>query len=147
MVAGVLTREILSNGVRVGFTVEDLAVSGEVGVLAHRESSSPVRVGRYGVDVGAFVRVGLSALRSALVGVADLVVIDEIARMAMACPGFIDAVTEVFSGATPVVATIQERSDAFTDALKARSDVETVEVTETTRDDLPGKLLSRLSCR
>jgi nucleoside-triphosphatase len=118
-------------------------------VLAHKDSDSPVRVGRYGVDVAAFERVGLAALGLAALGRAaeqhGVVVIDEIARMELASPAFADAVRQIMDGGSPVVATVQEHHHPFTDALKRRPDVELFHLTADNRDAAPGQLLTRLT--
>lgn len=125
------------DGRRTGFVVRDLA--GESAVLADQDLVSAVRVGRFGVDVAAFERVGLPALRRA-VGSGGVVVIDEIARMELACPGFVGLVVEAMDSSSPVVATVHARPDPFTDALKARPDVQVIGVDAATRDSLPGQL-------
>jgi nucleoside-triphosphatase len=129
-------------GRRTGFVVQDLA--GSSAVLAHWELESGVRVGRFGVDVGAFERVGLPALRRAL-DTGGVVVIDEIARMELACPGFSDLVVEAMESPSSVVATVHARPDPFTDAVKGRPDVQVVEVGPGTRDGLPQRLLGLLT--
>ena len=53
---GFLTREIRSEGRRTGFEIETFA--GERGVLAHVDFPGPPRVGRYGVDLEEFERLG-----------------------------------------------------------------------------------------
>jgi nucleoside-triphosphatase len=77
-VGGFVTYERRREGRRVGFAVQD--INGAEAVIAHESFEGDVRVGRYGVDVAAFERVGLPALRRALDS-EQVIVIDEIARM------------------------------------------------------------------
>jgi NTPase len=61
-VGGFITGELRTGGRREGFLVE--AASGAREVLAHVGLPGPPRVGRYGVDLAAFERVALPALRT-----------------------------------------------------------------------------------
>jgi hypothetical protein len=63
-VAGFVTREVREGGRRVGFEVA--ALDGPAARIAQVGWSSPVRVGRYHVDVAAFEGVALPAVRQAL---------------------------------------------------------------------------------
>jgi nucleoside-triphosphatase len=122
----------------VGFAVE--AIGGERAVLAHVELPGPPRVGRYGVDLGAFERVALPALA----GAEQIVVIDELGKMELASAAFCEAVTELFDADVDIVATVHVFRNPFTDALKRRSDVEVVGVWRGNRDELPNELAARL---
>jgi nucleoside-triphosphatase len=64
-------------GAREGLVVE--AVSGAQAVLAHVDVPGPPRAGRYGVDLAAFERVALPALRLPRTG--GVVVVDELGKM------------------------------------------------------------------
>jgi len=57
---GFYTEEIREFGVRVGFRLR--TTDGAEGVLAHVDSQSPHRVGKYGVEVGAFEDIAIPAL-------------------------------------------------------------------------------------
>jgi nucleoside-triphosphatase len=140
-VAGFTTEEIREGGRRVGFRVE--AVSGERAVLARAGLGSPVRVGRYGVDLEAFERVALPALRAAAPG--GVAVIDEIGRMELASSAFREALLRLLGGPARVVATVHVHRHPFTDALKARPDVEVLRVTEATRGDLAERIVRRIA--
>jgi nucleoside-triphosphatase len=136
-----VTAELRESGRRIGFTVETFA--GERATLGHVRFSGPPRVGRYGIDLEAFERLALPALLGA--EDAEVVVIDELGKMELASDAFRDAVSTVFEGAVPIVATIHVARDPFTDALKADAAVETVRVTQRNRDTLPGQLAVRLT--
>ena len=58
---------------------------------------------------------------------------------------FVRGVRRVLDADVPLVAAIHYRStEGFIGEVKTRDDVETFEVTEATRDRLPGELVERL---
>jgi nucleoside-triphosphatase len=138
--AGFVTEELRERGRRVGFTVESL--DGGRATLASVRLPGPPRVGRYGVDLPAFESIALPALRSPPPRAA--VVIDELGKMELASKAFREAVEGVLERPGPLVATVQLARHPFTDALKARPDVETVRVTAANRDQLPERIAARL---
>jgi nucleoside-triphosphatase len=139
-VTGFTTEEIRERGRRVGFAVE--TVAGERATLAHVDFLGPPRVGKYGVDLDALERLAIPALRG-LPGA--LVVIDELGKMELASPAFRTAVERVFAAPDGVVATVHVFEHPLTDALKARPDVERLQVTAANRDDLARVLLRKLT--
>ena len=139
-VGGFVTEELRERGRRVGFAVE--AFDGERATLAHVSLPGPPRVSRYGVDLEAFERVALPAVEAA--ARSDVVVVDELGKMELASGRFREAVSELFDGSVPVVATVHAFAHPFTDALKRREDVERHRVTRATRDGLPAELAARL---
>jgi nucleoside-triphosphatase len=138
-----VTEELRESGRRIGFTVETFA--GERATLAHVRFSGPPRVGRYGVDLEAFERLALPALLGAQD--AAVVVIDELGKMELASDAFRDAISTVFEGRVPTLATIHVARHPFTDALKGERTVETVRVNQRNRDALPEQLTARLTGR
>lgn len=135
--------EVRSEGRRAGFRA--VTLNGQEAVLAHVEIHSPHRVGRYRVDVAAFERVVLPHL--AVTPSMDLVVIDEIGKMECLSRPFRAVVVRALDADTPVLATIAWRGDRFVEGLKARKDVEVVEVTRANRDRIAGELVVRLKER
>jgi nucleoside-triphosphatase len=129
-VAGFTTAELRTGWRREGFAVE--AVSGARGILAHVDLPGPPRVGRYGVDLAAFERVALPALRAPRTG--GVVVVDELGKMELASAAFCEAIAELLGRDVAVVATVHLGHHRFTDALKRRPDVQVIRVTEGTRD-------------
>lgn len=123
---GFLTREIRERGRREGFEI--VTLDGRRGILAHADVASDVRVGRYGVDVGALDRLGVAAVREALDS-GRIVVIDEIGKMELASAAFRDIVIEALDSPLPVLATIHAHPNPFTDAIKRRRDVRLFELT------------------
>jgi nucleoside-triphosphatase len=133
-VSGFVTEEIRESGRRLGFSIERFG--GERGVLAHVDLPGPPRVGRYGVDLAALERLAIPALEE----VGDVAIVDELGKMELASDAFRDAFAALLDRPMPVVATVQSASHPFTDALKRRSDVETMRVTTANRDALPEAL-------
>jgi nucleoside-triphosphatase len=138
-VSGFTTEEIREDRRRVGFAVE--TVGGERETLAHVDLPGPPRVGKYGVDLDSLERLAIPALRAAP---GALVVIDELGKMELASSAFRHAVEHVFASPTAVVATVHVFRHPLTDALKARSDVERLQVTAANRDDLARVLVRKL---
>jgi nucleoside-triphosphatase len=139
-VGGFCTAELRTGGRREGFAVE--AVSGARGILAHIDLPGPPRVGRYGMDLAAFERVALPALRAP--GAGGVVVVDELGKMELASAAFRAAVADLLGRDVAVVATVQTSHHRFTDALKRRPDIRVVRVAPDNRDALPEQLMTCL---
>jgi nucleoside-triphosphatase len=73
-------------------------------------------------------------------GAVDVFLIDEIGKMECNCPQFISTMKRLLGGPTPVVATIALRAGGFIAEIKARSDVQVLEVTNRNRDALPAQI-------
>lgn len=138
---GFITHEIRERGARVGFAIADLR--GERGILAHVDRRGGYRVGRYGVNREDLERIGVPAIREAVLH-ARLVVMDEIGRMELCSEAFQEAVREALGSPVPILGTIQDRRNAFLDAVRARADVEVVRVDEGNRDRLVRELRERV---
>jgi nucleoside-triphosphatase len=137
-VTGFTTEEIREAGKRVGFAIE--TVEGELGTLAHVEFAGPPRVGKYGVDLDALERLAIPVMRA----VQALVLIDELGKMELASRPFREAVERLFASTANVVATVHAFRHPLTDELKARPDVDRLQVTATNRDDLARLLVRKL---
>jgi nucleoside-triphosphatase len=138
---GFYTHEIRDGGRRVGFAITDL--SGASGILAHVDHPGGYRVGKYGVNRDDLERIGVPAIRDAVAG-ARLVVMDEVGRMELCSESFQDAVLAALGSPVPVLGTIQDRTNAFLDAVRARDDVEIVRVDESNRDRLVEHVVERV---
>ncbi|MDQ7820779.1 MAG: NTPase [Armatimonadota bacterium] len=130
-VGGFYTEEIREGGRRQGFAI--VTTDGRRAVMAHVRLRSPHTVGRYGVSVEAIDAVAVPALRDAL-QTADVVVVDEIARMELCSPRFAAAVRAVLDSPRPVLGVVQAARLPFLDEVRRRPDVRLVEVTPATRD-------------
>jgi len=110
IVGGMITKEVRRNGRRIGFKIIALD-TGEEGTLASLRGTSHlpgVPFGKYVVHVDELERVGVSAIRRALVE-ADLVVIDEIGPMEYKSNGFVKAVGEVLKSDKPLLAVVHRK--------------------------------------
>jgi nucleoside-triphosphatase len=138
---GFYTDELREHGQRVGF--EAVGLSGQRTILAHIRSRSKLRVGRYGVDpqdLRPLVEAELGAPAEAVAAF----VIDEIGKMELLCPAFVEAVPRLLDGPVPVVATVALKGQGLIASVKARSDIDLLQVTDANRDSLPEELEQRL---
>ncbi len=137
-VAGFYTEELRPGAQRQGFRA--VTFSDQTATLAHVSFKSRSRVGRYAVDVAAFENLVLPELARQC----DILLIDEIGKMECFSAFFVTAVQELLDGATLVVATVATKGSGFIAEVKARTDIEIIEVTRSNRDQLPASLAKRL---
>jgi nucleoside-triphosphatase len=130
---GFYTEEIRGPGGRKGFLL--VTLDGQEAIMAHKDlrGSGRPRVGRYGIDVEAIERVGVTALRRAMQS-KQLIVIDEIGKMELFCGPFKDAVLQAVGGPFTVIATAMAKPNPWVDSLKTMPQVETWEVTVENRE-------------
>ncbi len=140
---GFFTGEIRERGRRVGFRVKD-ALTGDEGILAHVGCKGPARVGKYGVDVSSFERIGVAAMERSM-DRDGCVVIDEIGKMELFSNKFRAVVEEIMDSRDSVLATIPVYRNPFLNTLRQRSDVKLIEVTVSNRDALPDRLIEMLT--
>ncbi|HEU5247974.1 MAG TPA: NTPase [Candidatus Udaeobacter sp.] len=130
---GFYTEEIRERGRRLGFKL--VTLDGNEAVFAHVNFKTSERLGKYGLDLSALEATGVQSIHAAM-HARRLVVIDEIGPMEIRSATFRDAVNEAFDNDVPILATIVARSLPFTDAIKKRSDVSTLEVHSSNRQEL-----------
>lgn len=130
---GFFTEEIRSAGVRQGFRV--VALDGKSATLSHVDIKGPHQVGKYGVDVEALDRVGVAAVREAVLG-CELVVIDEIGKMELHSSSFREGVEGAITSGRRVLGTIMLASHPWADRVKRSPGVATVTVTRSNRDSI-----------
>ena len=141
-ITGFYTQEMRSAGRRVGFDL--LTLDGQQRILAHVDIRGRHRVGKYGVDIAVLDELAVPALYQGI-DENGLIVIDEIGPMEILSNYFRQAVLEVFESPVRVLGTIVRRSIPFTDVLKARSDVELINVQPGNREGLVEDLIARFS--
>ena len=125
---------------KTGFTVRDLA-TGESAVFAGNDIESKIVVGKMGVDIAKLEEVGVAAIRKAIEG-CDLIIIDEVGKMEVECPAFIDAVREALDADKPMIITLHKKSrNPLLQDIRRRDDVRILEVTPTNRNILPYKIV------
>ncbi|MEM2539618.1 MAG: NTPase, partial [Candidatus Bathyarchaeia archaeon] len=135
-VGGMVSREILEGGVRVGFKVVDLESNVE-GILAHVNQKSGPQIGKYRVCLEDLERVGVGAISRAC-KLADLIVVDEVGPMELYSEAFKKAVLSALESGKILLGTIHYRvKTSFTNMIRGRSDVELITVTYSNRDELP----------
>ncbi len=135
-IAGFYTEEIRVNNVRQGFAL--VPFQGKRFVMAHVDSDSDYRVGKYGVDLEAVdtaAEMTLSAARHP-----ELFIIDEIGKMECFSEVFVERVSSLLASEKLVVATIARKGAGFISEVKNRAGVDLWEVTKKNRNDLPGQV-------
>lgn len=140
-VGGFFTEEVRERGERIGF--QAVTLWRERAWLARKGSPSPVRVGKYGVEVTTITTVLVPALERALKR-ADLIVVDEIAKMELSHPTFAEIVWQCLDASKPVLGVIQKSPLPFLQRVRTRGDVWLWEVTLENRDQLPAQIVQVL---
>lgn len=117
---GFYTSEICDNdGKRYGFKI--VSLDGSESVMASVEILGKYRIGKYGVDVDAIDRVGVEAIKKALLD-KDLIVIDEIGRMELYSRRFQDIIIKALDSPKIVLGTISAKDTTHTKKIKERED-------------------------
>lgn len=124
--SGFFTEEIRERGVRVGFSIQTL--DGFRGILAHKDSSSPIKVGRYGVNLADIEE----SCRHIGKGEA---IIDEIGKMELHSATFRKLILEKLEEKT-LFATIMDAPHPFCDMVKSRRNVALYRLTPQTREEI-----------
>ena len=130
---GFYTSEIRSKGSRLGFELQGL--DGKSLILAHVDTDSPHRVGKYRVDADGFE--GFLQTFDLLSTDAELIVIDEIGKMELCSNRFRFLVREVLNSDKQLLASIALKGEGFIQEIKQRSDVRLFQVTQSNRERLP----------
>lgn len=130
---GFYTEEIRVRETRVGFRL--VTVDGQTGVFAHVKSKSPLRIGRYGINLDCLESSGVAAIKQAL-DTNKLVVIDEIGPMELYSEQFKRTLMDVFKNSSPCLATIALRPHPWLDMLKQQEGVVLYTLTSDNRDTM-----------
>lgn len=146
---GFVTAEIRPERRRTGFTIHDL-VSGEERVLAHIESSSKKRVGKYGVSLTNLEVVGVGSLKKSMASEVDFVVIDELGPMELFSLNLQNIVRHLLTSQKVLLGSIHYRSKhKFLLEVRARRDTLIIEISQENREQkrtiLKNKILSLLT--
>jgi nucleoside-triphosphatase THEP1 len=131
---GFYTEEIRADGERISFKC--VTLDGREAVIAHVDDPSPVRVGRYGVNVGSFDTLGIPALRDAIDS-KPVVVVDEFGFMQLESAQFRMLLDELVYGGKIVVGTIYANEHADFDWIKHAEGVRLFMLTEDNRAYIP----------
>jgi nucleoside-triphosphatase len=120
-VGGFITEDFREKGQRLGFKV--IALPGkEEGLLARKGYPSPHRVGKYGVNIQDFEKIGCSSLEAALHS-EKLILVDEIGKMELFSEKFRTVIYQALEAPQKLLATIMETRNEFADRIKKRKDV------------------------
>lgn len=138
---GFITTENRTDGVRTSF--EMTASNGESFVLCSVDSPSEMRVSRYGVNLQ-----DLDTFVGKLPDIEDnkLIYVDEIGQMQLYSEPYKKLINEYLTLPNPFIGTLSKiYHDEFTDGLRARDDIEIIEVTVKNRNKLKDELVSRVA--
>lgn len=138
---GFYTQEIRETGVRVGFLIEDY--KGHMGILAHKDSSSNIRIGPYGINLNTLENLGVTSIFEAI-KTSDYIIVDEIDRMELVSDKFKKAIMAALNSPKPLIATTIKEPDPFIDEIKKRPDVKLYEITPANRERLDNDILRYL---
>jgi nucleoside-triphosphatase len=138
---GFLTEEIRVDRQRLGFVL--VPFQGERRTMAHRDFSSPHRVGRYGVDVEMIDEIAELVLGPR--ADAELFLVDEIGKMECFSRPFVEAIVRLLDAPRPLIVTVARQGPGLITEVKQRIDVELWQVTTTNRQRMPDQIISWLS--
>jgi nucleoside-triphosphatase len=141
-VAGFYTQEIREQSTRKGFSWTRL--DGATGILAHVNTKSPCRVGKYGIDVSGFEKSILPILDINHTD-AELFIIDEIGKMECFSEKFITAVRRLFVSDKSLLATVAQKGTGFISEVKNYPDARLFNLTAKSRDKTITEILQILS--
>lgn len=138
-VRGFVTEDIRHEGERVGFMVE--FDNGASRVLSHVDFDGPP-VGKYGVDMETAEWV-VERMKDWENDTPDLMIVDEIGKMELKEEEFADRVEECLDADVDLLGTVPRIGPDFVGEVRARDDVETLELTEENREDVLRELVDR----
>jgi len=136
---GFYTEEERAGGRRTGFIMR--SIDGRSGHLARRDAESEFRIRRYGVimeNIDSIAVPSISPERG------FVIILDEIGRMECFSENFRRAALSALDSECIVVGTIALGGPDFILEVKARSDLDVIEVMPENRDSLPGIILEKI---
>ncbi len=140
VIAGMRSEAIVEDGERVGYACVNI-VTGDKGIMAHRDIDSRNRILGYGIDPTEIDRVGVPAILDAI-GNCQYLVIDEIGKFTVESEGFVSAVREALDYDMPSLLTLHKKSrHPLLQDIRRRDDGRILEVTPVNRALLPYKIL------
>jgi nucleoside-triphosphatase len=131
--AGFYTEDLRTSGAREGFRL--VTLDGDIALLAAAGHPGPVRVSKYGVDVGELERVGVAALQRALER-HHVMVADEIGKMQLFSRAFRQTILEAVKRGHPLLWTIMAGRNPYADRIKSQRNVELLTLTEANRQEI-----------
>lgn len=141
---GIISGELRRSGARIGFELEDL-MTREHGILAHVDQKDGPRIGKYCVNLPDIQRVGVAAIRRAMVE-ADVIIVDELGPMELHSMPFILAVEMALACPKHFVGTIHKRASHYlVTAIKSNPAYEIIEITPQNRQAISEKIAEQLT--
>jgi nucleoside-triphosphatase THEP1 len=140
---GFVTKEIREAGRRKGFKIITLA-RGE-GILAHQNIGGELKVGKYGVNLQKLEQIAAPSIVPQNPG--EVVIIDEIGKMERLSKVFGKTVLDVLDSPNLVLGTIALKGGDFIESIKARLDIELIQITQQNRSALVDTFVDRLNSR
>lgn len=142
-VRGMISREVREQGTRVGFEILDL-YTGQKGWLAHVKQPSGPQVGKYRVNLDDLKKIGVNSILNAI-KTADVIVVDEVGPMELFSQAFKDTILQAVESTKPLLGTIHFRAqNPLINIIKARNDVEILEVTYENRQNLHNLIITKI---
>ena len=129
-IRGAFSQAIYQGRERIGWHLENF--EGKGGLVAHQDIDSAHCMGPYGVDMDLFHQIMAPQLR--IDPDVDVYLIDEIGIIASWSPRFMRLMDALLDSDRRVVSIIRQKSTAYVDRVKTRTDVELWEVTPENRD-------------
>ncbi|KPK25412.1 MAG: hypothetical protein AMK69_14390, partial [Nitrospira bacterium SG8_3] len=123
---GFFTREMRQGGKRVGFSI--ITMDGKESVLAHQDTKSRFRVGKYGVNLDHIDQIAVPSMVPAKAD--EIVVIDEIGKMECFSFLFRQTLLNVLNSDNSVLGSIALKGDKFIQNIRERADVLLIHITE-----------------
>ena len=140
IIGGMRTEAIIEDGERVGYACVDI-LSGDRGVMAHREIDSRNRILGFGIDPSELDKVAVPAIQNAI-GNCEILVIDEVGKFSVESEGFVAAVRGALEYDMPTLLTLHKKSrHPLLQDIRRRDDGRILEVTPVNRALLPYKIL------
>lgn len=140
IIGGMRTEAIIENGERVGYACVDI-LSGDRGVMAHREIDSRNRILGFGIDPSELDKVAVPAIQNAI-GNCEILVIDEVGKFSVESEAFVAVVRKALDHDIPTLLTLHKKSrHPLLQDIRRRDDGRILEVTPVNRALLPYKIL------
>ena len=140
IIGGMRTEAIIEDGERVGYACVDI-LSGDRGVMAHREIDSRNRILGFGINPSELDKVAVPAIQNAI-GNCEILVIDEVGKFSVEREGVVAAVREALEYDMPTLLTLHKKSrHPLLQDIRRRDDGRILEVTPVNRALLPYKIL------
>jgi nucleoside-triphosphatase len=142
-VGGIVSSEIRRGGIRIGFSLEDLATH-VIGTLADADQKGEPRVGKYRVNLADIQRVGVTAIQRA-VSEAQIVIVDELGPMELHSIPFIKSVELALRSPKILVGTIHKSaSHPLVTAVRSGPAHRIIEVTLENRAQMPNRIAEQI---